>query len=146
MKNPTYYETIIHSDIWKEWTKLQEETMDFDIWESIECGWLSDAHWIAFINWVQNKPVDNRFTISDDNLEHNWKIISGGKHGIGYLEKMQCTLCKKTHDCYNGTSCCSHTQEFYTGCKGKLSKETTKRFKEVKEGKRLLVNDVKCSK
>lgn len=53
--NPTYHRTIVNSDIWKEWAKLQEEKMQFDIWESIECGWLSDKHWSAFIKWVKEK-------------------------------------------------------------------------------------------
>jgi len=53
-KNPTYYETIVKSDIWKKWTKHQEQVMEFDIWESIECGWLSDRHWEAFLEWFRN--------------------------------------------------------------------------------------------
>ena len=54
-QNPTYYETIVKSEIWKEWTKHCEQNQLFDIWESIECGWLSDEHWQAFITWVAQK-------------------------------------------------------------------------------------------
>lgn len=57
--NPTYYETIVRSDIWKAWTKHAEEHMLFDMAESIECGWLSDKHWSAFIKWVQSYPQDS---------------------------------------------------------------------------------------
>lgn len=60
--NPTYYETIVKSDIWKEWTRYAEENMLFDMAESIECGWLSKAHWEAFINWV--KTNENKNTTS----------------------------------------------------------------------------------
>lgn len=52
---PTYYRTIVQSEIWKEWTKHQEEVMEFDIHESIECGWMSERHWEAFINWVKKQ-------------------------------------------------------------------------------------------
>ena len=53
IKNPTYYETIVKSDIWKEWTKYAEDKLLFDMSESIECGWLSDKHWEAFIDWIE---------------------------------------------------------------------------------------------
>lgn len=53
-ENPTYYETIVRSDIWKEWTKYAEDNLLFDMPESIECGWLSDRHWETFIKWVKN--------------------------------------------------------------------------------------------
>ena len=57
MNNPTYYETIVRSKIWREWTKHCEETHAFDIHESIECGWLSSKHWNAFIEWVQTQDT-----------------------------------------------------------------------------------------
>lgn len=60
--NPTYYETIVKSDIWKEWTQYAEDNMLFDMAESIECGWLSDNHWEAFINWVRTN--ENKHTAS----------------------------------------------------------------------------------
>ena len=53
-KPPTYYETIVNSKIWNEWREYQEKTLEFDIVESIECGYLSDKHWQAFIEWVKN--------------------------------------------------------------------------------------------
>ena len=53
LKNPTYYQTIVSSDIWKKWTKHCEKTMDWDIHESIECGWLSPEHWSAFIKSLE---------------------------------------------------------------------------------------------
>ena len=55
MQNPTYYETIVKSKIWQEWCKHAQDNLLFDIPESIECGWLSDKHWEAFIEWVKNK-------------------------------------------------------------------------------------------
>lgn len=55
MENPTYYETIVKSDIWKEWTKYAQDNLLFDMPESIECGWLSNKHWEEFIKWVRNK-------------------------------------------------------------------------------------------
>ena len=55
MEYPTYYETIVHSEIWQEWIKYQEKHMDFDIHESIEIGALSPRHWEAFIQWVKSK-------------------------------------------------------------------------------------------
>ena len=54
-ENPTYYETIVNSPIWQEWTKHQEEVMEWDVNESIETGWLSDGHWQAFISWIKTK-------------------------------------------------------------------------------------------
>ena len=58
MTNPTYYETIVNSDIFKEWTRHQEEALEFDIWESIETGWLSPEHWQAFIKWVEERAKE----------------------------------------------------------------------------------------
>lgn len=53
-EHPTYYETIVRSNVFKEWTKHAEANLLFDMPESIECGWLSDRHWLAFIDWVAN--------------------------------------------------------------------------------------------
>ena len=49
---PTFYETIVHSPVWKAWVERQEEAMEYDVHESMECGWLSPEHWQAFIMWV----------------------------------------------------------------------------------------------
>lgn len=54
-ENPSYYSTIVSSQIWQEWIKYCEENPKWDIHESVECGWLSMGHWEAFINWVKNK-------------------------------------------------------------------------------------------
>jgi len=56
-EDPTYYRTIVNSKPWKEWTKYQEKKMDFDIWESIECGWLSEKHFLAFLEWYKDKDL-----------------------------------------------------------------------------------------
>lgn len=53
--NPTYYKTIVNSDIWKEWAKYAEDNLLLDMPESIECGWLSPEHWDAFIKWVRSR-------------------------------------------------------------------------------------------
>lgn len=50
-KKETYYSTIVNSSIWNEWKKHCEETMEWDLHESIECGLLSDKHWQAFLSW-----------------------------------------------------------------------------------------------
>lgn len=50
---PTYYRTIVNSGIWKEWAKYNEESLEWDIHESIETDQISPNHWEAFIVWVQ---------------------------------------------------------------------------------------------
>ena len=59
---PTYYETIVNSKIWNEWRETQEKTLEFDIVESIECGYLSDKHWEAFIRWIESRPMQENAT------------------------------------------------------------------------------------
>jgi len=57
-QEPTYYSTIIKSDIWHEWTKHQEKVMEWDVWESIECNLLSEGHWKAFCEWSKKVSGD----------------------------------------------------------------------------------------
>jgi len=53
----SYYDTIVQSDIWQQWADHQREVMEWDIDESIECGWLSPEHWNAFIRWLENGKI-----------------------------------------------------------------------------------------
>lgn len=48
---PTYYDTIVHSQEWQAWVKYQEKAQEFDVHESMECGWLSPEHFQAFLKW-----------------------------------------------------------------------------------------------
>ena len=62
MKNPTFYQTVVHSKEWKAWTEYlhQEALQDrlhFDIDESVECGWLSDRHWNAFMEFTNREMI-----------------------------------------------------------------------------------------
>jgi hypothetical protein len=61
MTNPTFYETIVSSPQWQEWVKVNEENPQWDVHESMECGWLSAGHFQAFLEWTQ-KP--------EERLEH----------------------------------------------------------------------------
>ena len=70
---PTYYETIVNSKIWNEWREHQEKTLEFDIVESIECGYLSDKHWQAFIRWIESRAMQQNAT-SMQNLIKEMKI------------------------------------------------------------------------
>ena len=70
---PSYYETIVNSKIWNEWREHQEKTLEFDIVESIECGYLSDKHWEAFIRWIESRPMQENAT-SMQNLIKEMKI------------------------------------------------------------------------
>lgn len=48
--NPTYYQTIVRSPQWQAWGKVAYEH-GFDWYESVECGWLSQKHFEAFLEW-----------------------------------------------------------------------------------------------
>ena len=63
MTNPTFYDTVVHSKEWKAWEEyLHQEAMQdrlhFDIDESIECGWLSENHWNAFIKFTKQEIIN----------------------------------------------------------------------------------------
>jgi hypothetical protein len=62
MENPTYYKTVVNNVFWKEWIKENEKTPHFDVCESMECGWLSDRHFNAFLKFAS------------DRLDSSWKI------------------------------------------------------------------------
>lgn len=47
----TYYGAVVNNPLWQEWEKVAYD-YGFDYWESVECGWLSDAHFAAFLKWV----------------------------------------------------------------------------------------------
>lgn len=51
--NPTFYDSVVHSPEWELWIKECEKTLDFDVHESMECGWLSPKHFAAFLNFVK---------------------------------------------------------------------------------------------
>lgn len=53
-KNPTFYSTIVTSKEWCEWERAAP-FYGFDWAESTECGWLSPAHWDAFLSWVKGR-------------------------------------------------------------------------------------------
>jgi len=62
MNYPTFYDTVIHSKEWKAWAEYLhkealEERLHFDIDESIECGWLSENHWNAFIEFTRQETI-----------------------------------------------------------------------------------------
>ena len=52
-ENPSFYRTIMDSPQWQAWVKYNEETPQYDVHESMECGWLSQNHWQAFIKWAK---------------------------------------------------------------------------------------------
>lgn len=51
--NPTFYRTVVDSPEWQAWVKLNETTPRFDVYESMECGWLSVEHFAAFLSFVR---------------------------------------------------------------------------------------------
>ena len=53
MSNPIFLQTICKSPQWKKWVKYQREKQEFDVAESMECGWLSDKHWQAFLKFAK---------------------------------------------------------------------------------------------
>lgn len=55
MKYPTYYDTVVNNPLWKKWVELNEVEPRLDVHESIETGWLSDKHFAAFLEWVQER-------------------------------------------------------------------------------------------
>jgi len=60
MTNPTFYDTVINSKEWKAWAEhlhqeALQERLHFDIAESVECGWLSENHWNAFIEFTKQE-------------------------------------------------------------------------------------------
>lgn len=65
MKNPTFYKTIVNNVFWQQWVKDNERKPKFDVHESIECGWISDRHFNAFLKFAS------------DRLDLGWKK----KHG-----------------------------------------------------------------
>ena len=57
MTNPTYYETVVSNPTFQNWVKYNE-SLDiplFDTAESIECGWLSQKHFEAFLDFVKKQ-------------------------------------------------------------------------------------------
>src|ERR1035437_6837793 len=62
MKNPTYHDTIMKNTFWKEWVRDNELKPKFAVHESMECGWLSDRHFNAFLKFASNK------------LDSSWKV------------------------------------------------------------------------
>lgn len=53
-KRQTYYGAVVNNPLWQEWEKYAVE-QGFDWHESVECGWLSDQHFVAFLNWVKER-------------------------------------------------------------------------------------------
>lgn len=51
--NPTFYDTIVASQKWREWVKENEQNPQFDVHESMETGWLSNNHFQAFIEFCK---------------------------------------------------------------------------------------------
>lgn len=51
----SFYQTIMSSPQWQDWVRLQEEEMDFDVYESIECGVISSNHFQAFLKFLKRK-------------------------------------------------------------------------------------------
>lgn len=47
---PTYYDTLVNNRHWQKWGEVAEEH-GFDWHESVECGWLSEEHFQAFLDW-----------------------------------------------------------------------------------------------
>lgn len=54
-EHPTFYDTIVGSPEWKEWRELNNETHNFDVAESEECGLLSHEHFAAFLEWQRER-------------------------------------------------------------------------------------------
>jgi hypothetical protein len=50
-ENPSFYRTIVDSYQWKEWVNYNEQIPKFDVHESMECGWLSEKHFQAFMSF-----------------------------------------------------------------------------------------------
>ena len=50
--NQSFYRAVVTSDKWREWEEVAQEK-GFDWSESVECGWLSDEHFSAFLNWIK---------------------------------------------------------------------------------------------
>lgn len=50
---PTYYGTVVHSKPFQAWEKVAS-TYGFDWYESVETGWLSEKHFMAFLDWYKN--------------------------------------------------------------------------------------------
>jgi hypothetical protein len=54
---PSFFTTIINSPQWKEWVNYNEQIPKFDVYESMECGWLSEKHFQAFMSFYTNSAV-----------------------------------------------------------------------------------------
>lgn len=52
--NPNFYRTVVSSRQWQAWVKYNEQSLDWDVHESMECGWLSPEHFQAFLRFVTN--------------------------------------------------------------------------------------------
>jgi len=63
MKNPTFYDTIIHSKHWKKWEEEQERRQNpegnwegtFDYVETRETGFISPEHFDSFMDFHRKK-------------------------------------------------------------------------------------------
>lgn len=52
-KNPSIYDTLIHSPEWKAWYKYAGENHLFDVDETQECDWMSPEHFKAFVEFIK---------------------------------------------------------------------------------------------
>ena len=50
----SFWKTVISSPQWREWAKKQREECRWDTVEAEDCGWLSDEHFQAFLEFVRN--------------------------------------------------------------------------------------------
>jgi len=55
---PTFYSTIVNSPQWQQWVKENETNPQFDVHESMETGWLSQAHFQAFLEYCKEIKPD----------------------------------------------------------------------------------------
>ena len=51
---PTFWLTIIQSPQWQEWRDVSHDH-GFDGWECEYCGWISDKHFQAFLEFTNKK-------------------------------------------------------------------------------------------
>lgn len=91
MQHPTYYQTVVHSPQFQLWVKYNESLDQpmFDTPESLECGWLSQNHFQAFLEFCNRIYFGEKTTALLTALE---------EHKINHILN-SCTNCQcKRHD------------------------------------------------
>jgi len=56
-KHNSIWATLIESREWDLWVKENKRKMQYDVYETEDCGWMSAKHWNSFIKFIKNAKL-----------------------------------------------------------------------------------------